>query len=200
VKSVFIDCETTGTDPQKHGLIQIAGTLYDDRKLSETVKNRMQPFEKETVDQEALDVKKDTVTQIETYQPAMAGYKEFTGMLGKHIDKFDRKDKAHFVGYNADFDADMIRAWFLKAGDPYFGSWFFWPILDVSKLAGIRLMQERHLLPNFQLMTVAEHMGLVTLAEINAQAHDAMFDVKTTMKIFKVLTKDLALFEFEAAQ
>jgi len=33
MKTFFIDCETTGTDPKKHSLIQIAGTIFNGSEL-----------------------------------------------------------------------------------------------------------------------------------------------------------------------
>lgn len=199
MKSCFVDCETTGLT-ENHGIIQIAGALFNDATLLETFNIRMRPFDTDRIEDEALAVNGVTREQLATFQHSNAGYKEFQRILGKHINKYDRSDKAHFIGHNADFDADMIRAWFKKNMDDYFGSWFYYPILDVSKLAGIRLMRERHTLQNFKLMTVAKHLWLVTDEEVEAGAHDAMLDVRITMRMFKLLTRDLSLFGFKGQE
>lgn len=197
MKTIFIDCETTGTDPAKHGLIQIAGALFKDKALVEQFDFKMAPGPLDVIEEEALQINRHTREELLLWPNGATTYGHFTTMLGKHCDKFDRSDKIHFVGYNADFDSSFVRRWFEKCGDQYFGSWFFWPILDVSKLAGIRLMKTRASLRDFKLMTVARFLNLITAEEADAGAHDALFDIKVTMKLFKVLTKDLALFDME---
>jgi len=63
---------------------------------------------------------------------------------------------------------------------------------DVAKLARILLMEKRHQMPDFKLMTVAKFLGIEVDPE---KAHDAMYDIDVTMRIFEMLTKDLALME-----
>lgn len=195
MKSIFIDVETTGTDPAKHGLVQLAGAMFVDGKLADSFNIKAKPFPGDVIEDEALKVNGLTPLELAAYPEPRQAYREFTALLSKHCDKFDRSDKFHFIGYNADFDSDFVRRFFEKNGDNYFGSFFWFPVLDVSKLAGIRFMSNRHKLANFRLMTVAEYCGI----EIDqAQAHDALYDIRITMRIFKKLTKDLALFEFAA--
>ena len=50
-------------------------------------------------------------------------YKSIVNIFSKYIDKFDKKDKFHFIGYNSQaFDFPFLRYWFKKCGDIYFGS------------------------------------------------------------------------------
>ncbi len=110
-------------------------------------------------------------------------------MISKHCDRYRKEDKIHFTGWNADFDADFVREFFEKNGDPYFGSWFWYPILDVSKLAGLQLAPRRHQMVNFRLTQVARFLNL----EVDeAKAHDAMYDIELTMRIFLLLTQSLS--------
>jgi DNA polymerase III subunit epsilon len=195
MKTIFIDCETTGTDPAKNALVQMAGAMFIDGTLVEQFDIKSRPFPGDVLDDEALQVNGLTPLELSAYPDPRHAYRDFAALLSKHCDKYNRADKFHFIGYNADFDSDFIRRFFEKNGDNYFGSFFWYPALDVSKLAGIRFMSSRHKLPNFRLMTVAEACGI----EIDpAQAHDALYDIRITMRIFKKLTKDLALFEFAA--
>lgn len=193
MKTLFVDCETTGTDPKKHALIQMAGALFIERQMVEQFNLTIKPFPEDQIEDEALKVNGRTREELGAFRPPREVYQMFVEMLGKHCDKFNKLDKIHMVGYNADFDADFIREWFRKCGDVYFGSWFWFPILDVSKLAGLRLMQRRAALPNFKLMTVAQHLGV----NLEGDAHDALYDVRVTMRMFKTLSKDLALFTEE---
>jgi DNA polymerase III epsilon subunit-like protein len=88
------------------------------------------------------------------------------------------------VGYNARFDADFIRSFFEKCGDQYFGSWFWFPPIDVMNLALIKLMDKRATMPNFKLATVANVLGL----EPEGRLHEAHADIRLTQQIFNNLT------------
>lgn len=197
MKCLYVDCETTGTIPDIHGLIQMAGALVVDGKMVEQFNLTARPFASDKIEEEALKVNNRSMSEIQSFPDAGKTYRLFTDILGRHIDKFDKKDKAHFVGYNADFDASFIRQFFVKNGDEYFGSWFWWPVLDVSKLAGIRLMHCRADLPNFKLMTVAEYLGVITKEDAEKNAHEAMFDIRITMRVMKALKAGMMPFTKE---
>lgn len=196
MKTLFIDCETTGTDPERHDLIQLAGVLYSERTELERFDLLARPFFPEHAEPEALDVTGRTLAELDAFPDPIATFADFEAMLGRHVDRFNKRDKVHFVGYNADFDADFVRAWFDRCRAPkpgYFGAWFWWPIIDVAKLAGLRLMEQRAELRDFKLMTVAEYLGVQTS---DGEAHDAFHDIRVTMRLFRKLSADLGLFSF----
>lgn len=194
MKTFFVDCETTGTVPGRHGLIQVAGSFYNDRAHVGDVNLLMRPFAEDVIEDEALKVNGRTREEIAGFADPLASYRSFAGRLGQIVNRYDSGDKIHFIGWNADFDEKFVRTWFETCGDGFFGSYFWFPIIDVSKLAGLRLMQERARLPNFRLMTVAQYLGVRT---DDGDAHAADFDILVTRRIFKRLTKDLGLFRFE---
>ena len=84
---------------------------------------------------------------------------------------------------NASFDNQFLRAWFTQCGDNYFGSWFWYPPIDVMALAGIRLMHVRHELKDFKLGTVCEYFGIKPQGEL----HDAYVDIDLTEKLYRKL-------------
>ena len=108
-------------------------------------------------------------------------------MLGKYVDKFNKKDKFHLVGYNnASFDNQFFRAFFTQNNDVYFGSWFWADSLDVMVLAANHLRKERARLVDFKLKTVAAHLGI----EVDeSRLHDAEYDIDLTYQIFKIVTQ-----------
>ena len=54
-----------------------------------------------------------TREQILAYPPMQQVYQEFVSMLGKYVDKFNKKDKFFLVGYNnAAFDNQFLRGFF----------------------------------------------------------------------------------------
>jgi len=197
MKCLFIDVETSGTDFNKHALLQLAGSIFVDGKQVDTFNLQSAPFPGDVLEDEALEVNGLTREMIATFPDPKTTYRSFTSLLSKHCDKYQRADKLHLLGYNADFDAAFLRRWFEKNQDKYFGSFFWWPILDVSKLAGIRLMSTRHQLENFKLITVAKHMGITVDEE---KAHDAMYDIQLTMEIARILIKDMPALKFMGAK
>lgn len=184
MKTLYIDCETTGLDAKVHGLWQVSAQLHVDGREVERFTYEMQPVKGKMVSPEALDKGKVTWEQLRAFEPPGVVFQRMRGVLGKHIDKFDKKDKAWFVGYNANFDAQFVRQWFEDHGDKYFGSWFWYPILDVAVLGGFVLANERTQLENFKLGTLCKHLGI----EFDEDAaHDAQYDVDKTRQAFEAL-------------
>src|SRR5687767_3506938 len=57
IKKVYADEETTGTDPMRHGLIQIAMRNYRDREpVDEPLVLKIQPFKTDIIEDTALEV------------------------------------------------------------------------------------------------------------------------------------------------
>lgn len=183
MKEIFLDTETTGTDPEKHAMVQLAGVIKIDGMVKETFNFKMRPARGQMLDPKALEVNKLTREMLEAYPDPRTQYCEIEALFGRYIDKFNPKDKAHFIGWNADFDADFVRKFLSLYQDEnkdFFGSWFYYPILDICKIAGYQLREIRHQFDNFRLITVARHLGI----EFDpACAHDAEFDIDLSIKI-----------------
>lgn len=73
----------------------------------------------------------------------------------------------------------------MQNGDNYFGSWFWSDAIDVMVLAAQALMEQRPMMKDFKLRTVAEQLGIVIEEE---RLHDAMYDIYLTHEIYKRLT------------
>lgn len=185
VKICFIDLETTGLDPKRNGIIQISGEICslegDHLTDLETFNFDVRPFDDDEVDDKALEVSGKTLLEIEEFEDPAMVYKHLTDMLGKYVDKFNSKDKMIFAGFNARFDMDFLREFFAKNLDKYFGSWFWFPPLDVMNEALSALLFKRADLPNFKLGTVARALEIKFEEE---DLHDAMFDILLTKEIF----------------
>jgi DNA polymerase-3 subunit epsilon len=187
MKLVFFDLETTGTNPGKHGIHQISGQIVIDGVIKETFDFHVQPNPKALIEDEALKVGNVTREQILAYPPMQQVYQEFVSMLGKYVDKFNKKDKFFLVGYNnAAFDNQLLRGFFLQNGDVYFGSWFWANSIDVMVLASAYLATRRPDMENFKLSTVARTIGVDVQSE---SLHDAMYDIELTKAVFDIITK-----------
>jgi len=180
-KLCFLDVETTGTDPNENGIIQIAGIIDIDGKEMERFNFQIKPFECDIIKVKALGVNGITMNQIEKYPSANVVYPKFLHILDKYVEKFDRLDKFHFCAYNAIFDDSFMRAWFQKNNDQYYGSWFYWPPLDVAQLVAWKNIEQRSKFQTFKLMAVAERSGI----EIDeSRAHDALYDIEVTRQLY----------------
>lgn len=181
MKKVFIDVETTGLDPAKNGIVQISGLVEINRKKEDVFNYTVKPFTEDVIEQSALEVNQLTIDQINKFREPYLVKNDITRILSKHIDQYDKKDKAFFYAYNASFDYGFIRKWFEKQNDKYFGSFFWTPFIDIMTLAAVHLAERRPLMPNFKLMTVALELGI----EIDdTKFHDALYDIELTREIY----------------
>lgn len=182
IKSIYLDVETTGLSKQ-NGIIQLSGIIVDDGKEKEKFDFRIKPFENDVIEDRALEVSgiKREALHREPYREPGEVYNDFVGILGKYVDKFKKQDKFHFIAYNANFDNQRLRDFFDKIGDKYFGSWFFYPYLDVMTMAATALAGERDGMSNFKLNTVAKKLGIDV---DESRIHDAMYDIYLTRAIF----------------
>lgn len=188
MKLIYIDVETTGISFPESGLVQLAGAIETPGAKPKFFQYRIRPFPGDVIDEEALEVNGITREELKTYPTPGKVYKDFINLLTTYVDRYDRADKFHFIGYNAMFDSDHLRAWFEKNSDTYFGSWFYFPPIDVMNIAAVHLMTRRAGMKDFKLLTVAKGLGL---AVDETKAHDARYDIGLTRKMFKVLLKEL---------
>jgi len=182
-KLCFLDVETTGTNPARCAIHQISGSIYVDGEFKESFDYHVRPFEGAEINQDALDVGGLTTETLMSYPPHEEVFRSFVAMLSKYVNRYDRKDKFHMVGYNCQsFDSQFMRNFFLVNGDPYYGSWFWPDTIDVMILASAKLIEKRSEMPNFRLSTVASFLG-ITLDE--SKLHDSSYDIKLTEEVYK---------------
>ncbi len=187
MKLIFIDVETTGTNFWQHGIHQLSGCIEVNGEIKADFNYQIQPNPKAKIEPEALAVSGKTLEEVMAYRPMGEIYKEFTALLGKFISKYDKADKAWFVGYNsASFDMPFVRAWFKQNGDEYFGSWFHSVSIDCIVLAAQQLMAERRDMENFKLHTVARKLGI---SVDDTRLHDAAYDIEITRRIYQIVTR-----------
>jgi DNA polymerase-3 subunit epsilon len=192
MKLIYIDTETTGIECPESGLIQLAGVIEIGGEVKMSFDYRIRPFSTDTISDEALAVNGVTRQDLEDYADPQAVFRGFIDLLSEYVDRYDRTDKFHLVGYNAGFDADHLRAWFTKNNDQYFGSWFWHPPVDVMGIASLVLMRQRPAIKNFRLATVARTLGLEVDSE---KTHDALYDVELTRQMFYVMLDHVTMEE-----
>ena len=177
----FCDLETTGTDPAKHGIIQIGGIIDIGWEVKMRINLLTAPFEQDIIEADALGVTGRKETEIKMFPNPRKVYQALIFYLNQYVDRFDRKDKFYFIGYNSHFDDVFLRAWFKKNYNEYYGSFFYWPPIDVANMAAVNFMESRHGLSDFKLMTVASAAGI---SIDPTKVHDAMYDIEITRHLF----------------
>ncbi len=181
-KKVFwFDVETTGLDPLKQDIIQLAFLIEIKGKVIESHNLLMQPFNYSTIDQEAIEIHNRTINEIKKYPAPNEAYCKLIAILEKYVDRYDRTDKFYHAGYNTRFDMDFLRHFFIKNGDNFFGSWFNYKGIDplpiLHLLDGIGTFS----LVNYKLETVCKHF------DIPLNAHDALSDVYATRNLTNLI-------------
>ena len=190
MKIVFFDLETTGTLPNRHGIHQISGEIVIDGETKEKFNFNVCPNPRAEILDEALKIAGVTKEQILAYPEMSVVFKQFTDMLGRYVNKYDKKDKYYRAGFNnSAFDNPFLRGWFLQNGDNYFGSWFWSNSFDLMILATPHLAHKQPDMENFKLATVARHLGIEVIEE---KLHDASYDIALTKAIYDVIFRGSA--------
>lgn len=193
MKLLIIDTETCGLKPWLHCPDQVSGMVV-------FVKSAQEEGEKDTcvikqkfdiqfrvqdsveVDEKAYTFRGMSSRQMrERPMSSQEAFSDFTMMLDRYVNKFDKNDKFIPIGYNLGFDLDMLQRWFILHGDKYFGSYVYRPGIDVLSLALDRLFKHRHKMPDFKQGSVARALGI----EVdNDKLHDSAYDIEILWQIY----------------
>ncbi len=177
MKLIYLDTETTGLDPVKNDIIQLAGIVEIDGVVKEEFNIRCQPFSYENIQQQSLDTNKMSLDMLKQFQTPQIAYKQFVTILDRYIDKFNKSDKFIPVGQNVKFDLDFLRQFFVKNNNKFFGSYVDYHSIDLMVLSGFFTMIGKINPVNLKLGTIAEIM------KVEFDAHDALEDIRATREI-----------------
>lgn len=187
MKLLYLDTETTGLDPAKNAVVQIAGIIEIDGEVKEEFNLKPKPFYGQLLDPEALKINGITKDGLEELEPPEAIYEQIKGILDKYVDKYDRSDKLYLVGQNIKFDHSFLLAFFKNNNDYYLGSYLHYHQIDLIAVTTIFRLAGKIELENLKLETVMEALGLPK------QTHDALDDIKATRRIFSTYLAALDL-------
>lgn len=189
MKIFYFDLETTGLDPKKNGIHQLAVIIEVDGKVMKKFNVNIQPFKTDEISNDALrigNVSKDLIFSDAYMKPDQA-YKKLIATLDIYTNKFMKSDKFFLCGYNSQsFDSQFMRSFFEKNNDKFFGSYFWNANLDVMILASQFLAQHRHKMTDFKLATVARFCNIEFQ---DSELHQADFDLDLTYQIYKIISE-----------
>lgn len=180
-KLLWVDVESTGLDPKKQDIIQIAGLVEINHQIVEEISFRCQPFDYSAIEMSALEVNHVTVDDLKKLESPKVVYTKLMTVLDKYVDRYNKKDKFIFAGYNVGFDIAMMQNFFLKNGNNYFGSYCDYHKLDVAAIVLVLEYMGLIRLEGFRLINVAKYLRLTTEDE---NSHDALADIKLTREVF----------------
>lgn len=197
-KVFWFDCETTGIDPKRCAIIQLAGLIEIDGEILEKVNLFMRPLfgrekppinGKADIDDQVLDdalaVNSRTREEIAAFPHPKIAIDSLKATLEKYVDKFDPKDKFVCAGKNVKFDTGFLRECFRKTNNKYFGSYFFSVSLELETFVAEMVLSKGLRLKNYSLKTLCDHFNVAI------DAHEAMSDITATRSLYRHLRREL---------
>jgi len=171
---LFVDLETGGLYADKHSILQIAAIFTDlDFNIQSYFMSYVNPHPELKVTKEALlinQLKWEDLVKAPSESAVALALHHFASMPGQ---------KARFAGYNCQFDLEFLSLMWKRQNVlsvPYQVPW-----LDLYAAAKSKLGNNSGL-PNFKLVSVANHFGINV-----SGAHDALQDLFMTIEIAKLL-------------
>lgn len=180
MKLIYLDLETTGLDPQKNGVIQIAGMIEIDGEVKERFNLRPRPFQTDVIDSRALLVNKTNPEdfQTEKYADPFIVHKKISSMMDRYVSRYDKFDKFTMVGQNPRFDYLFLTEFFNKCGDPYLYSRIGYHLIDLGAIAAVLKLAGKMKTQNLKLESIAQAFS------VDFNSHDAEGDIEATRCIF----------------
>lgn len=180
-KVLWLDTETTGLNPKKHGLREIGYIMIIDGQVVEKDVLYIDPrtYKREIeIDNRALELSNITIDDFYYYADSNCVFDDFRVIL----DKYFKDEKFILAGFNVKFDNDFLREWFYdnNAGVD-FKDYFHYKVIDV-----------------FPLVITLKHLGLIdtvddklkTVCEyfnIQIDAHNALSDIEATKNLYELI-------------
>jgi len=191
---LFFDLETTGTNPELHGIHQVSGAFVVDGQIAETFNYHVKPREGCQCDPYAMQMAGKTYEEMmasDEYRPMKEVFDELLekiirydgGILKDNHPDYNRRIFAG--GYNIHkFDMEFLRRWFTDNGAPYGIGYYIAEAIDVMLLAVPALMRWRSKMPGFTQEEIAWALGVKIDSE---KLHDADYDITVCVEIYRRL-------------
>ena len=182
-KVLYLDTETTGLDPHKNGVIQVAMIGPDNKTFNVNI-NPIPLGVK--IDKEALKINGIKKKWIKKYPDSSKQFKKMLKFMKGYVDQYNKTDKMVVIGYNVKFDVEFLHGWAKREEFDFMGSFIDWRVIDVLVLA--RTAHYLGQMPaepeDFKLGTICKVYG------IKEPSHDAMDDIVATKMLFERITNE----------
>lgn len=179
-KVLWFDTETTGVDPVKNDIIQIAGIVEIDGQEAERFEFKCLPRPGSIIEESALKVNNRTMEEIQNWPDPTEVYRKLLSIFSRYVDKYDKRDKMIPAGHVVSFDVQMLAAFFKKSGDQYgIGSYMIWQPLDTMYIG---VLSKRLGIIDPINLKLSELCSLFNVK--NEQAHDAFGDIVASRNLY----------------
>lgn len=180
-KILYFDVETGGLKPNENPLLQLAMIVEIDGEVKEEVEWNIQPRKNDIIDDKALEINGLKKEDFPSFIPPDRVLREIQTVLGKYVNKYDKKDKFVTAGYNVDFDTRFLRSFFFRGNDKFFYSYF-----HKIKIDPMKDMEEAYHTGaidtiNYKLTTVCKYFDIKL-----DDAHTALADIRATRELIKL--------------
>ncbi len=183
MKFLYLDCETTGLDPNVHGVIQVACIVTEGKTINVAKEvDRCNLFFNPKslgckIDKEALKINGRTKKEIKKFPKDT--FNKLLSFFERHINKYDKEDKFTVVGQNVKFDVEFLHGWAKREEFKYMGSFVDWRVIDTLVLARLEYALGNINPPDFKLATLCMEYN------IKEPDHDAMDDIVATKELLE---------------
>lgn len=176
---LYLDVETTGLNPQRHDVVQIACIPVIKGKRCDPFNQYCQPLNYDSVEQDAVKVHGITIDRMRSFQTSERCLDRFID----YIDSF--KVQFKISGYNINFDRSFVGAWFNKHGrsDDY-RRLFHTDVHDVMRRA--KAVKTLNKPKSFKLVDVCALFNIDI-----SNAHDALCDIRATIDVDEKIAVEL---------
>jgi DNA polymerase-3 subunit epsilon len=174
---IFIDCETSGLNPLKHSVVQIAAEYWEGTKLIQT-------FNKQLTNQDciinlgALKCNRCTIDQIRASNTEERIVRDFVDF----IMKMDITKPIVVCGNGVSFDINFIKELLAKYKIEGLEHIFSHKVYDLSAIA--LFLQECEIIDfkdNFHLNNIAKVLGIEVKED---KLHEALYDVSISRQVY----------------
>jgi DNA polymerase-3 subunit epsilon len=192
MKLLWIDVETTGLDPVKNEIIQIAALLEcTEKQIGQEFITYVKPTDFSCIDEKATETHGISIEQMKLFPDSEFVYKNFKELLYKWVDPMNKETRITLCGQNVQFDSMFINEFFKRNNDEYWRAFVTPGVFDLKNLTiQYELFHGRKIFDSYKLGRVCEILGV----KLN-NAHDAVSDIQSTriccLKIWNEITKDI---------
>jgi len=166
----FIDCETTGLDPERHEIIEVAAARLDPGTLEihAELDAKVKPEHPERAEPEALRHNGYTPERWANASPVAEVLDRLTPVL----------DGCILAGHNVPFDRAFLREAYRRAERPF--PEVDYHVVDTASLAWPLVVAG--VIDSLRLRVICEHLGISNQGE-----HSATTDVRRTIDVYRRL-------------
>lgn len=191
-KILFIDTLTTGLNPDRCEIYRIGGVFCREEfmKMEETVRFDIcaRPSDNARISETSLWTGGVTRKDLIGYPSQDEAFAYFMEILDNQVDADNPSDKIYLAGYNVTgMDMPFVRAWFASRGNNRWRDYFHMQSIDVMILAAFVLMDERNIMDDFLMQTVARQLGI----EPQGSRYNCTDNAMTALKIYMTIKERL---------